>query len=47
MLTHDNMISVLEDCVKAVGNHTRAESEVTLSFLPYSHILGRAESMAV
>lgn len=47
LITHDNMISVLEDCVTAFGRWIRPEAETTLSFLPFSHILGKAESMAI
>lgn len=47
LLTHDNMVSVLEDCVTAFRDVIHAERETTLSFLPYSHILGRLESMAI
>lgn len=46
MITHDNMISVLEDCVAAFGGEIRPERETVLSFLPFSHILGKVESMA-
>ncbi len=47
MITQDNMVSVMEDCVAAFGHLIRAENEVTLSFLPFSHILGKAESLAI
>lgn len=47
MLTHDNMVSVLEDCKELFQKHLRPEGETVLSFLPFSHILGRVESMAV
>lgn len=47
MLTHDNMMSVLEDCVTIFSNKIQPNQEVVLSFLPFSHILGKFESMAV
>ncbi|MGK5084782.1 long-chain fatty acid--CoA ligase [Bdellovibrionota bacterium FG-1] len=47
MITHDNMMSVLEDCVATVGRFVNPKGEVILSFLPFSHILGKAESMAI
>lgn len=46
MLTHDNMMSVLEDCVLAISGHVEPEKETTLAFLPTSHVLGKVESMA-
>jgi long-chain acyl-CoA synthetase len=46
MITHDNVMSVLEDCVQVIARHVRPEAEVTVSFLPYSHILGKLESLA-
>ncbi|MCM2279672.1 MAG: long-chain fatty acid--CoA ligase [Oligoflexia bacterium] len=47
MLAHDSLMSVLEDCAQVLGDQIRPEQEITLSFLPYAHILGRVESMAV
>lgn len=47
MITHDNMMSVLEDCVKVLGKYVNHEEETILSFLPFSHILGKVESMAI
>lgn len=47
MITHDNMMSVLEDAVKLLSNHIRPDQEVTVSFLPLSHILGKVESLAI
>ncbi len=47
MLTHDNLMSVLEDCVKTLGPFVRPEKEVVLSFLPFSHIFGKVESLAL
>jgi long-chain acyl-CoA synthetase len=46
MLTHQNMVSVLEDALAIFSNFSEPESEVVLSFLPFSHIFGKVESMA-
>ncbi len=40
MLTHEQILSEVEDLVKAFPI---SESDSTLSFLPYAHVLGRAE----
>ncbi len=45
MLTHGNLMSVLGDCAFAFGSHIREGKEVLLTFLPFSHIIGRIESM--
>ncbi|NBU20931.1 long-chain fatty acid--CoA ligase [bacterium] len=47
MLTHDSLMSVLEDCVSTLGLHLQSEKEVLVSFLPISHIFGKVEAMAV
>jgi long-chain acyl-CoA synthetase len=47
MLTHDAMISVLEDCIAALGPSIEGVRNSTLTFLPYAHILGRVESYCV
>lgn len=47
MLTHDNMMSALEDCVSIFSGKVQSNQEVILSFLPFSHILGKFESLAV
>ena len=47
MITHENMVSVLEDGVPIVEQFIDAENEVTLSFLPFSHVLGKFESLSV
>ena len=47
LLTHDNMITVLTDCLVLLEKEIRQEGEVSLSFLPFSHILGKLESVAV
>lgn len=45
MLTHDSMMSALEDIHKVLKGAIDPENEVLLSFLPFAHILGRMESM--
>ena len=47
MVTHDNLMSVLEDCVTVVGDRIDGQTDVILSFLPFSHIFGKVESLAV
>ena len=47
MLTHDNLMSVLEDCASLVVDHIEPSREVLVSFLPVSHIFGKVESMAI
>jgi long-chain acyl-CoA synthetase len=47
MLTQDNVMSVLEDCERILNPYARPEAETTVTFLPYSHIIGKLESMAV
>ncbi len=46
MLTNLNLMSVLTDCVKVHGDSIREGKEVLLTFLPFSHIIGRLEQMA-
>jgi long-chain acyl-CoA synthetase len=45
MITHDGLMSVLEDAVAVIHPFIKPEHEVLLSFLPFSHILGKVESM--
>ncbi len=45
MITHDAMVSVLEDCIVALGPSIADGENSSLTFLPYAHILGRVESM--
>lgn len=47
MLKHDSMVSVLQDAVQVIGKHLRRDGECSLTFLPYSHVLGRVESLAI
>jgi long-chain acyl-CoA synthetase len=47
LLTHDNFVSVYEDCVKMLKPWIQDGREVILSFLPFSHVIGKAESLAV
>ena len=46
MLTHLNLMSVLTDCAKVHGDNIREGKEVLLTFLPFSHIIGRIESVS-
>ncbi len=46
-ITHDNLMSVLEDCVAVLGKFMQPEGEVVLASLPFSHIFGKVESLAV
>jgi long-chain acyl-CoA synthetase len=46
MLVHSNLTSVLTDCAKAFGESVRDGKEVLLTYLPFSHIMGRVEMMA-
>lgn len=45
MITHDNLMSVIEDSVKVMSRHIESEGEVVLSFLPVSHVMGKIEAM--
>ena len=47
MLTHANFNSVLEDCLALFRDAIDPSREVLLSFLPYSHILGKFESVSL
>jgi long-chain acyl-CoA synthetase len=46
MLTHDNMMSVIDDCIQSMKKYCESEKEVVVSFLPYSHVIGKVESLA-
>jgi long-chain acyl-CoA synthetase len=46
ILTHENIMSVLSDCVRTFGDTIHPSKEVLLSTLPYAHIMGRLESLA-
>ena len=46
VLTHENLMSVLRDCLEIFGDVIRPEGEDLLTFLPLSHIIGRLEVMA-
>ncbi len=46
MLSHENFMSMLENCVHAFSKTLKPEKEVILFFLPFSHIIGKAESFA-
>jgi long-chain acyl-CoA synthetase len=47
IITQDNIMSVMEDAVAAVGQFTAPSGETVLSFLPFSHVLGKVESLAI
>ena len=47
VLDHGNLMSVVTDCAQALLHELRPEKEVILSFLPFSHIFGKAESLAI
>jgi long-chain acyl-CoA synthetase len=44
-LTHENLMSVIEECLERMGDRIHPDNEVTLAFLPFSHVLGRLQSM--
>jgi long-chain acyl-CoA synthetase len=44
-LTHGNLMNVYEDVLDRMRDWVRPETEVLLSFLPCSHVLGKLESM--
>ncbi len=44
-LTHENLMSVIEDCLERMKGKIRSDREVMLAFLPFSHVLGRLQSM--
>lgn len=46
MLTQDCFVSVVEDAVAAIAHHVRSEEETLIAFLPFSHVLGKCESLA-
>ena len=45
VLTHDSLASILEDIERSFGKHV-GENDITLTFLPFSHIFGKIEAMA-
>jgi long-chain acyl-CoA synthetase len=47
VLTHENLTSVLQDCLEVFKDSIRPESEELLTFLPLSHIIGKLEVMAM
>lgn len=47
MLSHDNFVSVMEDGVAYLRKYIKPETDTTLSFLPYSHVLGKCESLLI
>jgi long-chain acyl-CoA synthetase len=47
MLNHDHFMSVMEDCTQMIGPIIRVQESVLLSFLPFSHVIGKVESLAI
>jgi long-chain acyl-CoA synthetase len=47
MISHENVMSALEDALLVMEKHIGTEQHTTLSFLPFSHILGKVESFSV
>ncbi|RYZ72774.1 MAG: long-chain fatty acid--CoA ligase [Proteobacteria bacterium] len=45
VLTHQSLISVLQDSVELFRDAIEPEKEELLTFLPFSHIIGRLESL--
>ncbi|MBI3534399.1 MAG: long-chain fatty acid--CoA ligase, partial [Deltaproteobacteria bacterium] len=46
MLTHQNFQAMLDNCVKIFSKYLKPEAETDLLYLPFSHIIGRAEAFA-
>ncbi|MEK6578594.1 MAG: AMP-dependent synthetase/ligase, partial [Bdellovibrionota bacterium] len=46
-ISHENMMSVLSDCALVLAQYLTGRDETVLSFLPFSHILGKVESMSI
>jgi long-chain acyl-CoA synthetase len=44
-LSFDNLASVVDDIEKVIGMHVY-QTDITLTFLPFSHIFGKIEAMA-
>lgn len=44
-LDHGCFASVMDDAMKLIGGVIEPEKEVTVAFLPYSHILGKCQSV--
>lgn len=47
LLTHDNLMSALEDATQLLEGAIEPEDQLILSFLPFSHILGKYESLSI
>lgn len=47
MITHGNIMSVMDDCVPLLGKHIVPEEQLLLSFLPFAHIIGKMESLTI
>ncbi len=46
MISHENMMSVLDDCVTVFKKQIQSETERLVAFLPASHIIGKVELLA-
>ncbi len=46
VLTHQSLMSVLQDCVELFKNSIEPDHEELLTFLPFSHIIGRLEGLS-
>ena len=46
-ISHDNLMRVLEDCVAVLKKSVRPDVEVVLASLPFSHVFGKVESLAL
>jgi long-chain acyl-CoA synthetase len=46
VLPHDAMASVMEDCKITLGKYVMEGQQIDLAYLPFSHILGRTESIS-
>lgn len=44
-LSHQNLMSVIEDCTERMNRRIRSEREVMLAILPFSHVMGRLQSL--
>ena len=45
MLSHDNMMAIIEAAIQLLGEQIQEEGRVGLTFLPFSHVVGKVESM--
>lgn len=45
MITHGNIMAVMSDCLDRLGHHIVPSQERILTFLPFSHIIGKVEEL--